>query len=104
MRVCRGWRARREEWTAAVSRLFDQIHSWLAESDPKHVLDVVRVETEKAEPGLGVYSIQTLKIPNKRTPFRLVLTIRHAIPPHMAVASDPRTLGAQVNFRFVPAA
>ena len=37
-------RARREEWIAAVGRLLEQIRAWLAESDPKKVLDVVPVE------------------------------------------------------------
>lgn len=44
-------------------------------------------------------SYQVLKIPVTRTPVRLVLTFRRTIPPS---AADPRNLGAQVAFRFVP--
>ena len=45
-------------------------------------------------------SYQVVKIPVERTPVRVVLTFRKTIPP---TASDPRNLGAQVGFRFVPA-
>jgi hypothetical protein len=45
-------------------------------------------------------SYQVVKIPVERTPVRTVLTFRKTIPP---TASDPRNLGAQVAFRFVPA-
>jgi hypothetical protein len=50
-----GRRERRDEWVAAVDRLIEQLRTWLAESDPDRLLDVVRQEVEKAEPGLGVY-------------------------------------------------
>lgn len=55
-------RERREEWTAAVGRLIDRLRAWLAESDPKQVLDVLPMETEIAEPGLGVYRVPGLKV------------------------------------------
>ncbi len=45
-------------------------------------------------------SAQVVKIPVARTPVRLVLSFPRTIPPS---PSDPRDLGAQVNFRFVPA-
>jgi hypothetical protein len=45
-------------------------------------------------------SYQLVKIPVERTPVRVVLTFRKTIPP---TASDPRNLGAQVGFKFVPA-
>ena len=41
-----------------------------------------------------------VKIPVARTPVRLVLSFPRTIP---RSPSDPRDLGAQVNFRFVPA-
>jgi hypothetical protein len=43
---------------------------------------------------------QVVKIPVARTPVRVVLTITPTFHPN---ASDRRDLGAQVNFRFVPA-
>jgi hypothetical protein len=55
-------RERREEWITAVGRLIEQMRAWLAESDPASVLDVVLIEMEKAEPGLGIYKIPSLKI------------------------------------------
>jgi len=55
-------RERREEWIAAVGRLIGQLREWIAEADPAAVLDVVPIEIEKAEPGLGVYRIPGLKI------------------------------------------
>lgn len=55
-------RERREEWMQAVGRLTGQLRGWLAESDPTGVLDVVPVEMEKAEPGLGTYRVPGLKI------------------------------------------
>jgi hypothetical protein len=55
-------RERREEWITAVHRLVEQLRAWLAESDPGAVLDVVPIEIEKAEPGLGVYRIPGLKV------------------------------------------
>lgn len=55
-------RERRNEWIAAVERLLNQLRTWLAESDPAKVLDVVPVEVERAEPDLGAYRISSLKI------------------------------------------
>jgi hypothetical protein len=55
-------RARRAEWIAAVDRLLAQLRTWLAESDPKKVLEVIPLEVEKAEPGLGAYTIASLQI------------------------------------------
>jgi hypothetical protein len=55
-------RARRDEWITAVRRLIDQLRAWLAESDPRGVLDVVQVEIERAEPDLGAYTIPGLRI------------------------------------------
>jgi hypothetical protein len=54
--------ARRQEWIAAVDRLVGQLRMWLAESDPKHLLNVVQFEIERAEPDLGSYNISSLKI------------------------------------------
>ena len=45
-------------------------------------------------------SLQVIRIPIARTPVRLVLTIPNTF---RASASDPRELGAQVTYSFVPA-
>src|SRR3954452_5962706 len=55
-------RDRRDEWVGAVARLVAQLRAWLAESDPQRVLDVVPLEIERVEPGLGLFSIQSLKV------------------------------------------
>jgi hypothetical protein len=48
----------------------------------------------------GPQNVQTIRIPVERTPVRVVLSIPNTF---RASASDPRQLGAQVSFRFVPA-
>jgi hypothetical protein len=55
-------RQQREEWIAAVGRLITQLRAWLDEADPTKILDVLPIDTEKAEPGLGLYTIPALKI------------------------------------------
>jgi hypothetical protein len=55
-------RERQEEWVAAVGRLIDKLCAWLTESDPKQLLDVVPLQIERAEPGLGAYTVKSLKI------------------------------------------
>jgi hypothetical protein len=51
-----------EEWRAAVGRLFAQIGTWLAESDPDHIIQVKQSEYEVTEPGLGRYSVPRLDL------------------------------------------
>jgi hypothetical protein len=55
-------RQRRDEWIAAVSRLFERLRAWLTESDPARWLDVIPLEIERTEPSLGRYPIQSLQI------------------------------------------
>jgi hypothetical protein len=55
-------RQRRDEWIEAVRRLITQLRAWLAEADPEKLLDVVPLVVERVEPGLGAYSIPSLKI------------------------------------------
>ena len=55
-------RQRREQWIAALDRLIKQLSAWLAEADPGRVLDVVRTDVERAEPGLGTYQAPSLTI------------------------------------------
>lgn len=53
---------RREEWIAAVERLFAQIQTWLSESDPDRLLDIIPFKIYTSEPALGGYEISALKI------------------------------------------
>jgi hypothetical protein len=72
-------RERREEWIAAVGRLMDQLRAWLAEADPASVLDVIPITMEKAEPGLGIYSIPGLKISLGNAAVQVVPIGRNAV-------------------------
>ena len=56
------WRARREEWIVAVGQLIEAIRTWLAQSDPEHILDVVPLAIERVEPNLGICTVPSLKI------------------------------------------
>jgi hypothetical protein len=62
-----GWREQRDEWIAAVSRLMEKLGAWLAESDPKKVLDVVPIEHRSIEPNLGIYIAPGLRISLNQT-------------------------------------
>jgi hypothetical protein len=53
---------RRQEWVNAVSRLIDQCEAWLLEADPERVLQIVRLEFDKVEAGLGNYTVPGLKV------------------------------------------
>ena len=55
-------RERRDEWISAVNRLVEQIRVWLREADPEGLLDLVDVEYNKAEKGLGAYKIRGLQV------------------------------------------
>lgn len=72
-------REQREEWIAAVSRLIAQLRAWLDEADPARVLDVVPIDTEKAEPGLGLYRIPGLKIRLGEAAVQVVPVGRNAV-------------------------
>ncbi len=52
----------REEWIAAVHRLLGQLRAWLTEAATAEFLDLVPLEFEKREQGLGAYHIQGLAI------------------------------------------
>jgi hypothetical protein len=52
----------RDEWIEAVNRLILQIDQWLAEADPEGVLDRIDMPYEKAEKGLGRYTVHGLQI------------------------------------------
>jgi hypothetical protein len=52
----------REEWLAALNRLYEQIREWLREADPDEVLEVVSYRVERVEEQLGVYDAPALSI------------------------------------------
>jgi hypothetical protein len=72
-------REKREEWISAVRRLLDDIRSWLAESDPDRLLDVISYDVERWEPGLGSYTIQALTIGVGDTAVKVVPVGRDAV-------------------------
>lgn len=51
-----------DEWVDAVGRLFTELKSWLAASDPKKILEVEEVKTEIHESNLGHYRAPRLNI------------------------------------------
>jgi hypothetical protein len=53
---------RREEWVAAVGRLLGQFRTWLQEADSDGLLELIPVDFDKLEEGLGAYRIQGLTI------------------------------------------
>jgi len=52
----------RQEWIAAVERLFAQIKEWLAQADTKRILMIDESPIRIAERGLGTYEIPALTI------------------------------------------
>ena len=52
----------RSEWIAALDQFYEQIMSWIRESDPKGLLIIERMEIERHEPRLGTYVAPALKI------------------------------------------
>jgi hypothetical protein len=70
---------RREEWVAAVRRLVERLRDWLAESDPRKLLDVVPLSLERAEPSLGVYEVPGLKISAGDASVQIVPVGRNAV-------------------------
>jgi hypothetical protein len=78
------------------------------------VVGTVRIDPKRGGPVLGRIDARrkhlvenckefTEKVPVARTPVRAVVTISPTFRPLDYGASDPRNLGAQVSFRFVPA-
>lgn len=52
----------RSEWIAALDQFYEQILSWIRESDPKGILIIERMEIARTEPRLGTYAAPALKI------------------------------------------
>jgi hypothetical protein len=88
-------RQRRDEWIAAVGRLFDQIRAWLAEADPDHLLDVVPLEVQSIEASLGVYNIPSLKIGVGDSSVQIVPRGRDAL----GIVGGPGGLGIRAEGR-----
>ena len=80
------------EWRTAIEHLFDQIRTWLADSDPDGIIDITQREHDVSEPGLGRYSVPCLElraldkwigiIPKARK------TVGSAQPPRKSGSSD----------------
>jgi hypothetical protein len=52
----------RDEWIAAVGRLYDQVRAWVADLDPDGLLQIVQTDVRVWEPALGDYTIPMLEI------------------------------------------
>jgi hypothetical protein len=52
----------RSEWIAALDQFYEQILSWIRESDPKGLLIIERMQIARSEPRLGTYVAPALKI------------------------------------------
>ena len=52
----------RDEWVEAVNRLLLDIDTWLDEADTEGILDRLDAPLERAEVGLGRYTVQGLRI------------------------------------------
>jgi hypothetical protein len=51
-----------DEWRSAIQGLFEQIRTWLKESDPEGVIEIKESEVNVTEPGLGRYSVPRLNL------------------------------------------
>jgi hypothetical protein len=58
----RAGKATVEEWRQAIGKLFAQVRSWLAESDPEGLIQVKERKWKVTEPGLGRYEIPRLDL------------------------------------------
>ena len=52
----------RSEWIAALDQFYEQIMSWIRESDPQGLIIIERMELARSEPRLGTYTAPALKI------------------------------------------
>jgi hypothetical protein len=52
----------RSEWIAALDQFYEQIMSWIRESDSKGLLIIERMQIDRHEPRLGTYLAPALKI------------------------------------------
>jgi hypothetical protein len=52
----------RSEWIAALDQFYEQVLSWIRESDPKGLLIIERMQITRSEPRLGTYVAPALKI------------------------------------------
>ena len=72
-------REKRDEWVAAVKRLIGQFREWLREADPEQVLDVMTLDIEKLEQGLGTYHVPGLEISLDDTTVRVLPVGRNVV-------------------------
>jgi hypothetical protein len=69
--------AKRDEWVAAVRRLFDQIKAWLHEADTKGVLTITEQTHEFQEVGLGHYEAPGMTVTLGTNTVRIVPVARN---------------------------
>lgn len=52
----------RDDWVAAVNRLYDEVRSWLKQDDPQGLLTIEATNRELREEGIGSYDAPVLLI------------------------------------------
>ena len=86
----------RDEWIEAVGRLISQIDQWLTEADPQGVLDKIDIPYEKAEVGLGRYTVHGLKIGLGDLSAQVIPVARNVVGSHR-IQQDGSQLGGRVD-------
>lgn len=70
---------RRREWVAAVTRLIEQLETWLREADPQRLLSVYRTMRPALEQHLGHYEVPGLEVVFGDTQVRIIPMGRHVL-------------------------
>ena len=63
---------RRREWVAAVTKLMEQLETWLREADPQRLLSVYTTMHPKLEQHLGHYDVPGLEVVFGDTQVRII--------------------------------
>jgi hypothetical protein len=88
----------RDDWVAAVGRLLEQVEQWVRQADPKHVLEVKRIEVEIREWRIGVYKAPALVIGFRSLNVQVIPIARYPLDMRSKDAfATSRTLG-RVDF------
>jgi hypothetical protein len=72
-------RQRREEWVACVQRIMQQFSDWLAEADTLGVLEIVPLDLERIEQGLGNYRVPGWSIQFEDTVIKILPVGRNVL-------------------------
>jgi hypothetical protein len=86
---------KREEWVEAAKRLIGRCHAWLTEADSGGVLNVYVNWLDKAEAGLGRYTVPVLVVEHEDTRIHMAPFARNtarslALPPGPKVQAQGR--------------